>query len=82
MPSGPGTAAIFGRRGAQRRHPDHRHQLAAQRGNGQTSPHVAAMQIMTGNTVFGGLGGAGVHTECISWERKRRRAGRSWGSPT
>ena len=44
--------------------------VAAQRGNGQASPHVAAIQITTDNTVFGGLGGAGVHTECISWGKE------------
>jgi hypothetical protein len=31
---------------------------------------VAAIQITTDNTVFGGLGGAGVHTECISWGKE------------
>jgi len=44
--------------------------VATQRGNGQASPHVAAIQITTDNTVFGGLGGAGVHTECISWGKE------------
>ena len=31
---------------------------------------MAAIQITTDNTVFGGLGGAGVHTECISWGKE------------
>jgi hypothetical protein len=45
--------------------------VAAQRGNGQASPHVAAIQITTDNTVFGGAGGAGV-----SW-RKEAAEGRN-----
>src|SRR5262249_29043089 len=50
--------------------------VAAQRWNGQASPNVAAIRITTDNTVFGGLGGAGVHTECISWG-KEAAAGRN-----
>jgi deoxyhypusine synthase len=34
------------------------------------SPHLSAIQITTDNTVFGGLGGAGVGTECISWGKE------------
>ncbi len=34
------------------------------------SPHLAAIQITTDNTVFGGLSGAGVGTECISWGKE------------
>jgi len=48
--------------------------VAAQRGNGQASPHAAAIQITTNNTVLGGLGGAGVHTECIALGRGSGRA--------
>src|SRR5262249_10286349 len=33
---------------------------------GEASPHRAAVQITTDNTVFGGLSGASVATECIS----------------
>jgi deoxyhypusine synthase len=35
-----------------------------------TSPHLAAIQITTDNAVFGGLGGASVASECISWGKE------------
>lgn len=45
--------------------------VAALRGDGGApSPHMAAVQITTDNTVFGGLGGAGIGTECISWGKE------------
>jgi deoxyhypusine synthase len=44
--------------------------VCAIRGSGESSPHAAAIQITTDNTVFGGLGGAGVGTECISWGKE------------
>jgi len=37
---------------------------------GEASPHRAAVQITTDNTVFGGLGGASVSSECISWGKE------------
>jgi len=37
---------------------------------GAASPHVSAVQITTDNTVFGGLSGASVATECISWGKE------------
>ena len=37
---------------------------------GAASPHVSAIQITTDNTVFGGLSGASVATECISWGKE------------
>jgi deoxyhypusine synthase len=37
---------------------------------GAASPHAAAIQITTDNTVFGGLGGASVASECISWGKE------------
>jgi deoxyhypusine synthase len=37
---------------------------------GTASPHVAALQITTDNTVFGGLGGASVASECVSWGKE------------
>lgn len=46
------------------------------RGSFDASPHRAAIQITTDNTVFGGLGGAGVHTEAVSWG-KESPAGRN-----
>jgi deoxyhypusine synthase len=44
--------------------------VSAIRGGADASPHIAAIQITTDNTVFGGLGGAGVGTECISWGKE------------
>jgi deoxyhypusine synthase len=44
--------------------------VCALRGNAEPSPHGAAIQITTDNPVFGGLGGAGVGTECISWGKE------------
>jgi deoxyhypusine synthase len=45
--------------------------VATLRGGDRTaSPHLSAIQITTDNTVFGGLGGAGVGTECISWGKE------------
>jgi deoxyhypusine synthase len=40
------------------------------RGGTQASPHRAAIQITTDNTVFGGLGGASVASEGISWGKE------------
>jgi deoxyhypusine synthase len=37
---------------------------------GDASPHQAAIQITTDQTVFGGLGGASVASECISWGKE------------
>jgi deoxyhypusine synthase len=37
---------------------------------GAASPHRAAIQITTDNTVYGGLGGASVSSECISWGKE------------
>ena len=71
MPPGPGTAAIFVGGGVPKDFIQiTATSVAAQRGTGDPSPHVAAIQITTDNTVFGGLGGAGVHTECISWGKE------------
>jgi deoxyhypusine synthase len=44
--------------------------VSALRGAADASPHLAAIQITTDNTVFGGLSGAGVGTECISWGKE------------
>lgn len=43
--------------------------VCAIRGGGAT-PHRAAIQITTDNTVFGGLGGASVSSECFSWGKE------------
>ncbi|HYE94527.1 MAG TPA: deoxyhypusine synthase family protein [Terriglobales bacterium] len=37
---------------------------------GAATPHRAAIQITTDNTVFGGLGGASVSSECFSWGKE------------
>jgi deoxyhypusine synthase len=37
---------------------------------GEASPHRAAIQVTSDNTVFGGLGGASVASECISWGKE------------
>jgi deoxyhypusine synthase len=50
--------------------------VCAIRGGGEASPHRAAIQITTDNAVFGGLGGASVASEGISWG-KESAAGRN-----
>ena len=71
MPPGPGTAAIFLGGGV----PKDFLQITAtsvkaSRGDVQACPHLAAIQITTDNAVFGGLGGASVASECISWGKE------------
>lgn len=44
--------------------------VRASRGDDRPSPHMAAIQITTDHTVFGGLGGAGVGTESLSWGKE------------
>jgi deoxyhypusine synthase len=71
MPPGPGTSAIFLGGGV----PKDFIQITATsvkaiRGASSPSPHLAAIQITTDNTVFGGLGGASVASECISWGKE------------
>jgi deoxyhypusine synthase len=50
--------------------------VCAIRGGAEASPHRAAIQITTDNAVFGGLGGASVASEGISWG-KESPAGRN-----
>lgn len=71
MPPGPGTGAVYLGGGV----PKDFVQITATsvcaiRGNGGASPHQTAIQITTDNAVFGGLGGAGVGTEAISWGKE------------
>lgn len=40
--------------------------------NATAQPHGAAVQITTDNTIYGGLGGATLATECISWGKEAR----------
>lgn len=44
--------------------------VCALRGNGEASPYGAAIQITTDNAVYGGLSGASVASECISWGKE------------
>jgi deoxyhypusine synthase len=44
--------------------------VCALRGDGGATPHLAAVQITTDNTVFGGLGGASVSSEGVSWGKE------------
>jgi deoxyhypusine synthase len=37
---------------------------------GEAAPHLAAIQLTGDNTVFGGLGGASVSSECFSWGKE------------
>jgi deoxyhypusine synthase len=71
MPPGPGTSAVFLGGGV----PKDFIQITATsvkaiRGDEAPSPHLAAIQITTDNPVFGGLGGASVASECISWGKE------------
>jgi deoxyhypusine synthase len=71
MPPGPGTSAVFLGGGV----PKDFLQITATsvkaiRGQSAPCPHRAAIQITTDNTVFGGLGGASVASECISWGKE------------
>jgi deoxyhypusine synthase len=71
MAPGPGTSAVFLGGGV----PKDFIQITATsvkaiRGEDEPSPHLAAIQITTDNTVFGGLGGASVASECISWGKE------------
>lgn len=44
--------------------------VCALRGGRTRTPHRAAIQITTDNAVFGGLSGASLATECISWGKE------------
>jgi len=44
--------------------------VAAARGSTEPAPHLTAIQITTDNPVFGGLGGASVAGEAISWGKE------------
>ena len=46
--------------------------VSSRHGNEAAKPHVAAIQITTDNTIFGGLGGAALATECISWGKEAK----------
>jgi deoxyhypusine synthase len=70
MPPGPGTAAIFLGGGVPKDFIQITATSVSTLRGAEASPHVAAIQITTDNPVFGGLGGAGVNTEAISWGKE------------
>ena len=70
MAPGPGTGAIFLGGGVPKDFIQITATSVAALRGGAASPHLAAIQITTDNVVFGGLGGAGVNTEAISWGKE------------
>jgi deoxyhypusine synthase len=70
MAPGPGTAAIFFGGGVPKDFVQITATSVSTLRGAETCPHVAAIQITTDNPVFGGLGGAGVNTEAISWGKE------------
>src|SRR2546422_772562 len=61
---GGGVRKYFLKTGGARARPRH--------GNADPTPHKASIQITTDNTVYGGLGGAALATECISWGKEAK----------
>ena len=70
MPPGPGTAAIFFGGGVPKDFIQITATSVSTVRGAEACPHVAAIQITTDNPVFGGLGGAGVNSEAISWGKE------------
>jgi deoxyhypusine synthase len=70
MAPGPGTAAIFFGGGVPKDFIQITATSVSTLRGAEACPHVAAIQITTDNPVFGGLGGAGVNTEAISWGKE------------
>jgi deoxyhypusine synthase len=70
MPPGPGTAAIFFGGGVPKDFIQITATSVSTLRGAETCPHVAAIQITTDNPVYGGLGGAGVNSEAISWGKE------------
>jgi deoxyhypusine synthase len=70
MAPGPGTAAIFLGGGVPKDFIQITATSVSTLRGAEACPHVAAIQITTDNPVFGGLGGAGVNTEAISWGKE------------
>jgi deoxyhypusine synthase len=70
MTPGPGTAAIFFGGGVPKDFIQITATSVSTLRGAEACPHVAAIQITTDNPVFGGLGGAGVNTEAISWGKE------------
>ena len=70
MTPGPGTAAIFLGGGVPKDFIQITATSVSTLRGAVACPHVAAIQITTDNPVFGGLGGAGVNSEAISWGKE------------
>jgi deoxyhypusine synthase len=70
MAPGPGTAAIFLGGGVPKDFIQITATSVSTLRGAEACPHVAAIQITTDNPVYGGLGGAGVNTEAISWGKE------------
>src|SRR3990172_4360635 len=77
MPPGPGTSTVFvGGGGPKDFIQITATSVCAIRGSAEACPHVAAIQLTTDNAGVGGVGGASVATESISWG-KESPAGRN-----
>ena len=70
MAPGPGTSAIFLGGGVPKDFIQITATSVSTLRGAVTCPHVAAIQITTDNPVYGGLGGAGVNSEAISWGKE------------
>ena len=70
MAPGPGTSAIFLGGGVPKDFIQITATSVSTLRGAEVCPHVAAIQITTDNPVYGGLGGAGVNTEAISWGKE------------
>ena len=70
MAPGPGTAVIFLGGGVPKDFIQITATSVSTLRGAETCPHVAAIQITTDNPVYGGLGGAGVNSEAISWGKE------------
>src|SRR5262245_22314378 len=71
MNPGPGTSAIFLGGGVPKDFIQITATSVSTLRGAETCPHVAAIQITTDNPVYGGLGGAGVNTEAVSWGKEK-----------
>src|SRR6516165_1902674 len=71
MDPGPGTSAIFLGGGVPKDFIQITATSVSTLRGAEACPHVAAIQITTDNPVYGGLGGAGVNTEAISWGKEK-----------
>jgi deoxyhypusine synthase len=70
MAPGRGTAAIFLGGGVPKDFIQITATSVSTLRGAEACPHVAAIQITTDNPVYGGLGGAGVNSEAISWGKE------------